>query len=120
MYENRDDPPISRSKFYRRLVIHFEISILVVFISLGIGIIGFIYIEESLWQDALLHSSILLSGLGLAEVPESSLGKIFVSIYGLYADLIFLIVAGIIIAPAIHRLLHKLLVCQGMNISIAT
>lgn len=107
MYESKNEPPISRKKFYRRLMIHFGTSMLVVFISLGIGVAGFMYFEKSSWQDAFLHSSILLSGLGLAEVPESDPGKIFVSIYGLYAGLIFLIVAGIIIAPTIHRLLHK-------------
>lgn len=107
MYESRNEPPISRKKFYRRLTIHFGISILVVFVSLGIGMLGFMYIEESSWQEAFLHSSILLSGLGLAEVPASNAGKIFVSIYGLYAGLVFLIAAGIIIAPTVHRLLHK-------------
>lgn len=69
--------------------------------------VGFMHIEESSWQDAFLHSSILLSGLGLAEIPGSNSGKIFVSIYSLYTGLVFLIVASIIIAPTIHQLLHK-------------
>ncbi|MBC9796973.1 hypothetical protein [Sinomicrobium weinanense] len=107
MYEKRNEPPVSRKKFYRRLLKHFGVSSLVVLVSVGLGLLGFIIFEGYSPAHAFLHASILLSGLGLVETPQTNIGKLFVSLYGLYAGLVFLIAAGIVVAPLIHRLLHK-------------
>lgn len=107
MYEKRNEPPIPRKKFYRRLLVHFSASFLVVFVSIGLGMLGFISLEGYPWADAFLHASILLSGLGLVETPQTNIGKLFAGLYGLYAGLIFLIAVGIVVAPLMHRLLHK-------------
>jgi hypothetical protein len=34
------------------------------------------------------------------------LGKIFASLYALYSGLVFLIVAGLLVAPVFHHMLH--------------
>jgi len=39
-------------------------------------------------------------------------GKLFAGCYALYAGLIFIFTAGIILAPLVHRMLH-LLHCEG-------
>jgi len=34
-------------------------------------------------------------------------GKLFAGVYALYAGLVFLVVAGFIFAPVVHRVMHK-------------
>jgi len=48
----------------------------------------------------------LLGGMGPVNSPQTDGGKIFAGLYALYAGLVFLIAAGLIFAPAIHRMLH--------------
>ena len=44
---------------------------------------------------------------GRFETPQTPGGKLFAGLYALYAGLVFLIVAAILFAPAVHRLLHR-------------
>ncbi len=106
MYESRNEPPISQARFFNRIAKHIVVSLLVVLCSLGIGVLGLIYFEDYSPYKSILHSATVLSGLGIIEVPKTTTGKLFLSLYTLYAGLIFLITASIVIAPAIHRLMH--------------
>jgi hypothetical protein len=49
----------------------------------------------------------LLGGMGPVESPQTPGGKVFGGLYALYAGMVFLVVAGIILAPVVHRVLHK-------------
>jgi hypothetical protein len=40
------------------------------------------------------------------DVLHTNAGKIFASFYALYAGIVFLVVAGVLFAPAFHRMLH--------------
>ena len=107
MYEKRTEAPINKKRFYIRLLKHFlGILVLIVF-SLLIGIFGFSTFEDLTLSESFLHSSIMLSGLGLIEKPSSQNGHIFAGIYGLYAGLVFIASFGILISPIIHRIIHK-------------
>lgn len=108
MYEKITERPISRRKFYVRLLKHLWGILGLITISLLIGICGFIYFEGLTLSEAFLHSSIMLSGLGLIEKPVTMSGHLFVGIYGLYAGLVFIASAGVLISPVIHRIIHKL------------
>jgi hypothetical protein len=46
--------------------------------------------------------------MGPIETHLSERGKIFAGTYALYSGLVFIIVAGIIVAPVLHRFLHYL------------
>ena len=106
MYERYHQKPISRSHFARRLILHFLGSILLIIGSLFIGMIGYQYYEQLPWRDAFLNSSMLLGGMGPVDAPKTDGGKLFAGLYALYAGLVFLIAATLIIAPALHRMLH--------------
>jgi hypothetical protein len=56
--------------------------------------------------DALLNTTMLLGGMGPVNAPLSVAGKLFASAFALYSGLIFLVVAGLMAAPILHRLLH--------------
>ncbi|MEO5672940.1 MAG: hypothetical protein ABIR26_19800, partial [Ramlibacter sp.] len=56
---------------------------------------------------AFLNSTMLLSGMGPVNPPQTDGGKVFAGLFALYAGPVFLVTAGLVIAPVAHRILHK-------------
>jgi hypothetical protein len=77
-------------------------------ICLLIGICGYHYFAKAPWIDALHNASMILSGMGPVIEIQSTGGKIFSSAYALFSGVIFITNFGIILAPAMHRLFHRL------------
>jgi hypothetical protein len=50
----------------------------------------------------------LLGGMGPIHVPVTTSGKLFAGFYALYAGLVVLAAAGLLVAPVLHRVLHTL------------
>lgn len=75
--------------------------------SLLIGIGGYRHFEGLAWRDGFVNSAMLLGGMGPVDAPRTDGGKIFAGVYALYAGLVFVATAGLLIAPIAHRLLHK-------------
>jgi hypothetical protein len=44
--------------------------------------------------------------MGPIKTDLSPLGEIFAGFYALYSGLIFIVTAGVLLAPIVHRLLH--------------
>ena len=65
------------------------------------------YFESLPWRDAFLNAAMLLGGMGPVDAPKTDGGKVFAGLYALYAGLLILITAGVVLAPVLHRLLHK-------------
>jgi hypothetical protein len=106
MYESRHQKPIPRHHFVRRLIAHGFISIALVVISLILGMAGYHHYEELEWRDAFLNAAMLLGGMGPVDSPQTAAGKVFAGFYALYAGLVFIVAAGLIVAPTLHRMLH--------------
>ena len=49
----------------------------------------------------------ILGGIGPVAELRSTAGKLFAAAYALFCGLMFIVVAGILFAPVIHRFLHK-------------
>ncbi|WP_309083143.1 hypothetical protein [Chelativorans sp.] len=107
MYERASQKPISRTAFLGRMARHFSAVLAALLGSIGIGMAGYMALEGLDPLNAFLHSASILGGLGLVEVPRSTAGKLFASFYALYAGLFFFAAFGIIIAPVLHRIVHK-------------
>ena len=107
MYESHKHPPLPRVYFYRRLALHVAAAIGLLLLSLLIGMTGYGYFEALAWRDAFLNSAMLLGGMGPVNAPRTDGGKVFAGLYALYAGLVFIVVAGLVFAPVLHRLLHK-------------
>ena len=107
MYENRKYPPLSGRRFLWRLTLHFVVAQSLVVGSLLLGMSGYAYFENLAWRDAFLNAAMLLGGMGPVESPVTSGGKIFAGLFALYAGLVFIVVAGVMAAPLLHRLMHK-------------
>ena len=107
LYEPRSAAPITRRRFARRMANHVALVAGFVSVSLLIGMAGYAYFEHLAWRDAFLNAAMLLGGMGPVEAPQSSGGKLFAGLYAMYAGLVFIVGAAILIAPVYHRMLHK-------------
>lgn len=108
MYEHRRQKLLSRQAFVRRLARHGFWALGLVAFSLSGGVLGFHQMGKLSWLDAFLNASMLLGGMGPVGDLGPPQGKVFASLFALYAGLLFLIVAGLLSAPLIHRFLHRL------------
>jgi hypothetical protein len=108
MYEHRSQPLLPRRLFIRRMVKHGVFSLCVVFVSLGLGIVGYHVTEGFSWLDALLNASMILGGMGPVNELHTVAGKFFASAYALFSGVAFLATVGILMVPLAHRLLHSL------------
>jgi len=107
IYERRGDALLPRARFVRRVARHALAAGLLVALSLGIGMAGYEYFEDLPWRDAFVNSAMLLGGMGPVDAPLTAGGKIFAGCYALYAGLVFLISASVVLAPVVHRALHR-------------
>ena len=106
MYEHHKQPLASRRKFLRRLALNALIGAGILFISLGIGMAGYHYLEGLSWIDSLLNASMILGGMGPVNPMQTDAGKIFASFYALYSGVVLLASVGVLAAPIFHRFLH--------------
>ena len=108
MFESKHQPLASKNVFYYRVFRSFAIGTLILVICLAIGVLGYHYIADIPWIDALHNGSMILSGMGpVAEVKNVS-GKIFSSAYALFSGVVFITNIGFILEPTAHRFFHKL------------
>ena len=107
MFEQRTEPLLPWSQFLVRLAQSGGIALILVAISLFIGMLGYRSFEHLSWIDAFLNSAMLLGGMGPVNPLATSSGKIFAGLYSLYCGLVVIFVAGVLLAPLLHRLLHK-------------
>ncbi len=107
MYENRHQAPLSRAGFNQRLLRHFSVAMLLLLASLGGGMLGYHSFEHLAWIDAFLNSAMLLGGMGPVNTPVTEGGKLFAGLFALYSGMIFLIAVAFVLAPILHRILHR-------------
>jgi len=72
-----------------------------------IGILGYRFIAHTEWIDALHNASMILSGMGPVIDIKNTSGKLFSSFYALFSGVIFITNIGVLLAPALHRLIHR-------------
>jgi hypothetical protein len=107
MYEHRKQRLLSPVEFAKRVARHLLLALVVVAVGLGIGVLGYHYLGQLNWVDALLNASMILSGMGPVDTLHSTAAKIFASCYALFSGLAFIGIATLIVAPFVHRLLHR-------------
>ncbi len=76
-------------------------------LSLGVGMLGYGHFEGLPWIDGFLNSAMLLGGMGPVNPPLTAAGKLFAGIYALYAGLVFIVTAALVVTPILHRVLHR-------------
>ncbi len=107
MYEHRGVRPLPRRRFLLRIASHATAALALLGFSLAIGMYGYGRFEDLPWRDGFLNSAMLLGGMGEVIDPRTDPGKVFAGLYALYAGLVFIVVAGLLLTPVVHRLLHR-------------
>ncbi|MGH2576008.1 MAG: hypothetical protein ACRDFC_09955 [Ignavibacteria bacterium] len=109
MFEHIKQPLIPRKIFLSRLFKNFLITLIVLLTSLLIGTFGYKYFAGLSWIDAFYNASMILTGMGpAADLKDNNTAKVFASFYALFSGVAFLTSIAILIAPVLHRFLHKL------------
>lgn len=106
-FEHHTQPLIPMNQFLRRVGNSGILALGIITVSLMIGMIGYRSLEGLSWMDAFLNSAMLLGGMGPVNTPVSAGGKLFAGLYALYCGIVVILVAGIILAPIAHRILHR-------------
>src|SRR5438876_8076031 len=106
-YERRHDQLAPRSVFIKRVIAALAAALGLILVALTIGISGYHFVAGFNWIDSLLEASMILGGMGpIKELPTDT-AKVFASIYALFSGLILIALMGIILAPVVHRVMHK-------------
>lgn len=107
MYESKAHPPIPRGRFIRRVLLHAAAALALMLVSLMLGMAGYLYFEQLPWRDAFLNAAMLMGGMGPVDAPRTDGGKLFAGLYALYAGLILLVAAVLVVTPVVHRVMHR-------------
>ena len=75
--------------------------------ALGIGMAIYHWVEGLGWADAFLNAAMLLGGMGPVAQLQTTAGKWLAGLYALFAGVIFLVLAGVMLAPVVHHALHR-------------
>ena len=108
MFEHRRESLLPRQAFARRVAWHLASASGLVALALGFGVLGYHWLGGLPWIDALLNASMILGGMGPVDPMTSPAGKLFASFYALFSGLLFIGVASLVVAPFVHRIMHRL------------
>lgn len=107
MFESHHRPLAPRPVYYRRLAQGAGVAGLLIAVSLGIGVVGYHAVVGLPWLDALMNAAMILAGMGPVDPVRSAGGKWFASAYAIFSGVMFLSSVGVLLAPIVHRLLHR-------------
>jgi len=106
-FEHKRQPLASRKMFAKRLAGSFTLSLALIMLSLLGGMAGYHHFEAMPWIDAFVNAAMILSGMGPIGTLQTWNGKAFAGMYALYSGLVLILAMGIVIAPIVHRVLHR-------------
>jgi len=108
MYEHHSEPLLPWPLFRRRAILHFGAALFVLLAVLLLGMAIYHFTEQLDWIESFLNASMLLGGMGPVDKPCTTAGKIGAGLYALFAGLVFVGAVGVMGAPWLHRMLHRL------------
>ncbi len=107
MMEHRSQPLLARRAFVLRLLRYAATGLGILVVTLGAGVLGYHDLGGLPWIDAVLNASMILGGMGPVDPLHTTAGKVFASLYAIFCGTTLLIVIGVIMAPVVHRLMHR-------------
>src|SRR5260370_42548612 len=108
MFEHYTKPLLPPELFLLRVLRYLGFTILLLSVSLGIGIVGYHYLDELTWLDSLLNASMILTGMGPVDPMKNDVAKWFASFYAIFSGVAFLSTVAVFLSPIVHRFLHKM------------
>jgi hypothetical protein len=105
-FEHRTEPLLPPREFYGRLAWSLLAACGVVTVSLLLGMAGYHWIARLAWVDAFENSAMILTGMGPVDPMPTPGAKLFAGVFALYSGLVVLTVAGLVLGPPLHRVMH--------------
>jgi hypothetical protein len=75
--------------------------------TLALGMAIYHWVEGLHWPDAFLNAAMLLGGMGPVDQLHTTAGKLLAGFYALFAGVVFLVLAGVMLAPVFHIVLER-------------
>ena len=107
MFETKRQRVIPTPHFARRVGWSIVLSATIAAVALVFGVAGFHYIADVPWIDALHNASMILGGMGPVAEMKTDAAKLCSTAYALFCGLVFIGVVAVMLAPVMHRVLHK-------------
>jgi hypothetical protein len=107
MFEHKNHRLLTRAQFAGRMARSLAVVAGIVAFSLLLGSAGYHYLGDLPWVDALLNAAMILTGMGPVDPMKTTAAKLFATFYALYSGIAFLTVVAVLVAPLLHRFLHK-------------
>jgi hypothetical protein len=106
-FERRRHALLPLREFYMRQAHYGFFTALLIFVSLGIGMVGYHFFDDLNWIDSLVNASMILTGMGPVDPLKNDAAKIWASFYAIFSGVAFLTIAAVFLSPIVHRFLHK-------------
>lgn len=107
MFEHHSQPLAPVPAFIKRMAICLAIALCSVSVAIMIGMVGYHKIAGLEWIDAFLNASMILTGMGPVDQLRTTPAKLFAGLYAIFSGLVFLTIMGIVLAPVLHRVMHR-------------
>ena len=78
-----------------------------VVVALFIGMAIYHYVESLDWSSSFLNAAMLLGGMGPVDQIKTTAGKWLAGLYAMFAGLVVIVVAGVMLAPVFQHILRR-------------
>lgn len=95
----------SRAAFVARLFKFAGFAAGFLLVSLGLGILGYRFIANLGWVDALYNAAMILTGMGPVDPMPHDGAKIFASLYAILGGAVYPAMTAMVLYPLLHRML---------------
>ena len=107
LFEHRSKPLLPTKDYYLRVLRYAGFCFFLIIVSLGVGVVGYHYLNDLDWLDALVNASMILTGMGPVDPLKNDAAKWFASFYAIFSGVAFLSIVAVFFSPIVHRFLHK-------------
>ena len=90
-----------------RMVSHGSALVPLGLATLALGMAIYHFVEGLPWPDSFLNAAMLLGGMGPIDPLCTTAGKWLAGLYALLAGVVFLVLAGVMLAPVVHHVLQR-------------
>jgi hypothetical protein len=106
-FEHINQPLLPREEWLSRVLKSVWFAVVIVAFALIFGVVGYYTLGGLSLVDSILEASMILGGMGAVAPMTNDAVKLFASFYALMSGLVVLGTTTIVLAPWIHRLLHR-------------